>query len=202
MYTLTHYDITLYISGSYNETDNIFLVEVFTSSANRASIVLTPSMEGVITPLTYMGGRVLSVCYLPDATIEDITDLGASTTAFATKQGLLFPSASEFSPYLVDDAALQFLNPRDVLYYVIPASRLEAKSNIGLSDNWAHIIMQRPIKHYTIAIYSPVKGHDSLYMIKAEGNDCLSYTDMEEGYVVRVSYVEDNKTVNKYIRVS
>ena len=202
MYTLEHNNLTLYFSGTYNSTENSYTVDVRTSTNHTATLLLTPAMEGIVTFLTYMGERVVSVCYLPDTSKEEIDTLGATTTLFATKTGLFIPSDSKLIPEFVDTEALQFMNPRDMVYYVIPKAKLSKGVNVMLSENWSRILTAVPLTSFTVAIYAPVPNLAELYRTVSEGNDCLEYTDMEPGYVVKVTYNKGNENIIEYIEVS
>jgi hypothetical protein len=158
-------------------------------------------MEGIVTFLTYLGSRVLSVCYLPDSNKEEIAGLGATTTLFVTKTGMHVPAESKLTLEYVDVDALQFMNPRDMVYYVIPESKLSKGGNVSLSENWARILTAIPLTHFTTAIYSPVQNAPSLYMSVSEGDDCLQFTDMSAGYVVKVTYIKNDETITEYISV-
>ena len=201
-YIIRALNTTLFLSHSINPETNALTVTITSSNGETAVSVIDLIYEGVIIPITYQTQRMMSICYSPSITEDDVIDLNSETTLFISSNGAFVPAVSKLIAKVPDTTILEIANPRDLPHVFIPDVAIGHKNNVIKMVSPIRYTASDHVQIVSEAIFKPVAGYPSLYLCMAEGLDALQYSDVDETTILRVSYVTADSTapIHNYVR--
>lgn len=196
-YVVQHSNVSIYLAANINPETGAAVVTVSSSKGETSTQVVDSIYTGLVIPVYYKDTRVASVCYLPDATGEDIADLTSETTVFITKDGTHTPSMSKLAAHLADDTSILIANPRDIVHTVILDSQIDVEGADVQMISPVRYSCNTAMKIISEAVYKPFEGFPGLYIVMGEGPNSMQYTDIPEEAVIKVTYTKpDDDTVH------
>jgi hypothetical protein len=201
-YVVQSSNVSVYLTANINPETEAAIITVSSSKGESSTQVVDSVYAGLVIPIYYLGTRVASACYLPDATGEDIAGLTSELTIFVTKDGTHTPSVSKLVAHLVDDTSIHIANPHDIVYTVILDNQIDTDDADIQMVSPVRYGCNVPMKIISEAVYKPFEGFPGLYIVMGEGPNSMQYTDIPEDAVIKVTYTkpDDDKVHNIFMR--
>ena len=202
MFVIEQRPHNVYVSVSRAHGDTV-TVTATSHEAYPTLLTLSPDQSGTLCQLHHCGRFLMSVCYLPTLTMDDVLKLDATNTLFITKDGCGGANHSILLPHLQMEDTLMFQRPHDSVHVIVPPALLNPEDGVlQYVDNGRHLITNAKVTVKRITVLKPVSGAPGLYIIIADAPDALEFTDIESGYVLCVYYTRTDATeTSEYITV-
>lgn len=150
-------------------------------SSDKISIKHTDN--GKVIPVYHYNRCVFNVCFLPTVDKEIADKFPSTNTLYITPTGDSCAASNLFTEVEKDDNSLNFGNPHDVIYRVIPPEIIDDYPTVQYLPTSGRVLLQIYQELIGLSIYKPISG-DVLYMLIADDKNALSFTDVEDNYVL------------------